>query len=72
MPVVRYNDNCNVIAELRQWGLMIVINGKTLDLNGKPAKVRRDVFNAMSEKLTLSSIWKWLFKKRRCQIPMSS
>ena len=54
MPIVRRNAEAKLIAELRQWGFIMLINGKTLDADGKPKKVRRDVFNAMSEKLTSS------------------
>ena len=72
MPIVRLNDDGKMLAELRQWGFIMMINGKTLDAEGKPEKVRRDVFNAMSEKLTSSFTWKWSFKERRCLIPMSS
>ena len=72
MPIVRFNGEGKLIAELRQWGFILMINGRSLDHNGKLKKVRRDVFNAMSEKLTSSYLWKWPFKERRCLIPMSS
>lgn len=71
MPIVRFNEAGKLIAELRQWGFIMLINGKTLDADGKPKKVRRDDFNAMSEKLTSSLSGKWAFKERRCLIPMS-
>ena len=73
MPIIRLNDNGQLIAELRRWGFILMIDGKTIDkLTGKPKKIRRDVINAMSEKLTSSYMWKWSFKERRCLIPMSS
>ena len=60
-------------AELRRWGFIIQVDGKTIDkTTGQPKKLRRDVINAMSEKLTSSYMWKWSFKERRCLIPMSS
>ena len=50
-----------------------MVDGKTIDKEtGQPKKIRRDVINAMSEKLTTSYMWKWSFKERRCLIPMSS
>lgn len=73
MPIIRRNESGKLIPELRQWGFIMVINGKTIDPStGKPKKVRRDVFNAMSEKLTSSFTWRFAFKERRCLIPMSS
>jgi putative SOS response-associated peptidase YedK len=51
MPIVRLNESGKMIAELRQWGFIMMMKGKTLDSNGKPKLIRRDVFNAMSEKL---------------------
>lgn len=72
MPILRRNDDGQLAPELRQWGFILQINGKTLDADGRPKKVRRDVFNAMSEKLTSSSAWQWSFQERRCLIPMSS
>lgn len=72
MPIVRLDDDGNLTAELRHWGYIIQVDGKTLDkTTGRPKKLRRDVINAMSEKLT-SSMWKWSFKERRCLIPMTS
>ena len=72
MPVIRLDEEGQLVPDLRQWGFIMMINGKSLDADGKPKKVRRDVFNAMSEKLTSSFTWKWSFKERRCLIPMSS
>ena len=45
--------------------------GKTIDkATGEPKKVRRDVINAMSEKLISSYMWSC--QERRCLIPKSS
>ncbi len=73
MPIVRFHEEGKLIAELRRWGFILMVNGKTIDkATGQPKKVKRDVINAMSEKLTTSYMWKWSFKERRCLIPMSS
>lgn len=73
MPIIRRDSDGQLVTELRQWGFIMSINGKTIDpATGQPKKVRRDVFNAMSEKLTSSFMWKWSFKERRCLIPMTS
>ena len=73
MPIVRLNEVGRLIAELRRWGFILMVDGKTIDKEtGKPKKIRRDVINAMSEKLTSSYMWKWSFRERRCLIPMSS
>jgi putative SOS response-associated peptidase YedK len=73
MPIVRRNERDKLIAELRRWGYILMVDGKTIDkATGKPKKVKRDVINAMSEKLTSSTMWKWSFKERRCLVPMSS
>jgi len=61
MPIVRFIDDGKLVIELRQWGFIVMINGKSVDADGKPKKVRRDAFNAMSEKLTSSFTWKWSF-----------
>ncbi len=73
MPVLRNNESGQLIAEPRQWGFITMMNGKTIDLaTGKPKKIRRDVFNAMSEKLESGFPWKFVFAKNRCLIPMTS
>jgi putative SOS response-associated peptidase YedK len=72
MPIVRRNQNAKLVVDLRRWGYIILVNGKTLDAEGRPKKVRRDVYNAMSEKLLTSYAWKFSFQERRCLIPMSS
>ncbi len=73
MPVIRRNERAKLIAELRQWGYILLIDGKSIDkASGQPKKIRRDVFNAMSEKLASSYAWRFSFKERRCLIPMSS
>ncbi len=72
MPIVRRDERGRTIAELRQWGYILMIAGRTLDAAGRPKPVRRDVFNAMSEKLTTSPAWRRSFAQRRCLIPMSS
>ena len=73
MPIVRLNERDRVVAELRRWGYILLVDGKTIDPEtSKPKKVRRDVINAMSEKLTSSYMWQRSFKERRCLIPMSS
>ena len=60
MPIVRMNDEGKLIAELRRWGFILMVDGKTIDKEtGQPKKIRRDVINAMSEKLTSSYMWKW-------------
>ena len=42
MPTVRFNDEGKLIAELRHWGFMMMINGKTVGDERKPKKfVRR-------------------------------
>jgi len=49
----------------------MMVDGKTIDkATGNPKKIKRDVINAMREKLT--SMWKWAFKERRGLIPMSN
>ena len=73
MPIIRYGDDGELVAELRRWGFIMMVNGKTIDrTTGELKKVRRDVINAMSEKLTSSYLWKFAFKERRCLVPMSS
>jgi putative SOS response-associated peptidase YedK len=73
MPIVRWNEAGKMIAELRRWGFILTVDGKTIDkATGKPKKITKPVINAMSEKLTSSFMWKWSFKERRCLIPMSS
>ena len=73
MPIIRRDDNGKLMPELRQWGFIVMVNGKSIDVaTGKPKKVRRDVFNALSEKLASSFTWRFAFKERRCLIPMSS
>ncbi len=73
MPIVRRDAQGSVMVEPRHWGFVMLVDGKTIDrATGKPKKIRRDVFNAMSEKLTTSHFWKWSFRERRCLIPMSS
>ena len=52
---------------------MLEVAGKTIDkATGKSKKVRRDVINAMSEKLISKFMWKFAFEDRRCLVPMSS
>lgn len=73
MPIIRLDDDGRVIPELRRWGFIMLVDGKTIDkATGKPKKLAKPVINAMSEKLTSSFMWKWSFKERRCLIPMSS
>lgn len=73
MPIIRRFEDGKSRAELRQWGFIVMVNGKTIDAaTGKPKKVRKDVFNAMSEKLRSSFTWRSAFASRRCLIPMSS
>ncbi|MEO8936133.1 MAG: SOS response-associated peptidase family protein [Burkholderiaceae bacterium] len=72
MPVVRQHTDGLLRAELRQWGFIMMMKGKSLDADGKPKPVRRDVFNAMSEKLTDGFPWRFVFARKRCLIPMSS
>jgi putative SOS response-associated peptidase YedK len=73
LPIIRRDDEGRPIAELRRWGFILMVDGKSIDPStGRPKKVRRDVINAMSEKLQSNYLWKWSFKERRCLIPMSS
>lgn len=73
MPIVRRNENGKLLPELRRWGFILMVDGKTIDkATGKAKKVKRTVINAMSEKLTSSYLWKWPFMERRCLVPMSS
>ena len=73
MPILRLDLDGRLVPELRRWGFILMVDGKTIDKEtGQPKKIRRDVINAMSEKLTTSYMWKWSFKDRRCLIPMSS
>ena len=73
MPILRHNEQGLLFPELRRWGFIMMVDGKTIDkTTGQPKKIKRDVINAMSEKLTTSFMWKWAFKERRCLIPMSS
>ena len=72
MPIVRRNERDKLVADLRRWGYILMVDGKTIDqATGAPKKVKRSVINAMSEKLTSSYLWKWSFRDRRCLIPMS-
>lgn len=77
MPILRRGPDGagdgRLVAELRRWGFIIQVDGKTIDpATGKPKKLRRHVINAMSEKLTSNHLWKWSFAERRCLIPMTS
>jgi putative SOS response-associated peptidase YedK len=72
MPIVRLDADGQLIPELRQWGFIMMMKGKTLDADGVPKPIRRDVFNAMSEKLTSGFPWRFAFAKHRCLIPMTS
>ena len=73
LPILRRGEDGRLFPELRRWGFILMIDGKTIDqATGRPRKVRRDVINAMSEKLLSSYLWKWSFEERRCLIPMSS
>ena len=73
MPIVRRDASGRMIPELRQWGFILMVDGKSIDkTTGQPKRIRRDVINAMSEKLASSYLWKWSFRERRCLIPMSS
>jgi putative SOS response-associated peptidase YedK len=73
MPIVRYDEDGELVEDLRHWGFIMAVNGKTIDpATNQPKKVRRDVFNAMSEKLTSSFQWRFAFQERRCLVPMSS
>ncbi len=73
MPILRHDDDGRLVAELRRWGFIIQVDGKTIDrATGRPKKLRRDVINAMSEKLASSYLWKWSFAERRCLVPMTS
>lgn len=73
LPIIRRDESGVLIPELRHWGFLMEVAGKTIDKStGKPKKVRKSVINAMSEKLTTSYMWKWSFRERRCLIPMTS
>ena len=73
MPIIRHDETGSLVPEQRRWGFILEVNGKTIDkTTGKPKKVRRDVINAMSEKLTSNFTWKFAFRDRRCLVPMSS
>ncbi len=73
LPIVRRDDDGRLVAELRRWGFIMLVDAKTIDkATGKPKKLAKPVINAMSEKLTSSFMWKWSFAERRCLIPMSS
>ncbi len=73
LPIIRRDDSGQLIPELRRWGFIKLVDGKTIDkATGKPKKLAKPVINAMSEKLTSSFMWKWSFAERRCLIPMSS
>ncbi|MGI9024588.1 MAG: SOS response-associated peptidase [Burkholderiaceae bacterium] len=73
MPIIRFTEHGKLIAELRRWGFILMVNGKAIDkATGQQKKIVKPVINAMSEKLTTSYMWKWTFKERRCLIPMSS
>ena len=73
MPIIRRAESGRLVAEYRRWGFILMVDGKTIDkATGQPKKIKRDVINAMSEKLTTSYMWRFAFKDRRCLIPMSS
>ncbi len=73
MPILRLDEDGQLIPELRRWGFIMQVDGKTINkATGQPKKLAKAVINAMSEKLTSSYMWKWSFKERRCLIPMSS
>ncbi len=72
LPIIRRDDEGNLLPELRRWGLTKRVDGKTNDkATGKPKKLAKPVINAMSEELTTSFTWKWSFSERRCLVPMS-
>ena len=60
MPIIRRNETRKLIPELRQWDFIVMVNGKSI--TRMPKKVRRNVFNAMSEKLSSSFTWRFAFK----------
>lgn len=67
MPIIRHYEDGKLRPDMRQWGFIVMVNGKSIDpASGKPKKVSKDVFNAMSEKLTTSFTWRFAFKERRC------
>ncbi len=72
MPILRRDDDGGLVADLRHWGYILMVDGKTLGPDGRPKKIRKSVINAMSEKLATSFMWKGSFKARRCLVPMSS
>ena len=73
MPVIRLDAEGRPCPASMRWGFILMVDGKTIDkATGEPKRVRRDVINAMSEKLTTSSMWKRSFAERRCLVPMSS
>ncbi len=73
LPIIRRGDDGELVPELRQWGFVLMVDGKTIDkATGKPKKIRRDVINAMSEKVATNYMWRFAFAERRCLIPMSS
>ena len=50
MPIIRRNENGKLLPELRQWGFIMMVDGKSIDpATGMPKKVRRSIINAMSE-----------------------
>ncbi len=73
MPILRRDADGALVPDLRRWGFIIRVDGKSTDrTTGKPKKLRRDVFNAMGEKLASGSLWRCPFRERRCLVPMSS
>lgn len=55
MPIIRRNEQRLLFARVRRWGFNLMLDGKTptRSLNSR-RKIKRNVINAMSEKLTSS------------------
>ena len=72
MPIIRRNPNGKLIPELRQWGFIMMVRGKTSDrATGAPMKVRRDVFNDTMEKTATNNTCRCAFREPRGLVPIS-
>lgn len=61
MPIVRLDDHGSLTAELRRWGYIIQVDGKTIDkTTGQPKRLRRDVHDRAPMVLLPDQYEAWL------------
>ncbi len=66
MPVVRIDDQGKPAVEMRRWGFLRTWPG----VRGK--MVKKQLFNAVGEELTVKRSFKKAFETSRCLVPMSA